>query len=647
MLLTATVCYKAYQINQQAVAQELAHEGTTNFNFLKELFVQIDNTMTALNSVISSLHRLPQDSRDLAVKESLAKLNLETVSAVLHHVVYLSRSPSTSENIDQPHPNWRFVSDVSKNGSHLWPIYRNVPDLFERAESGEPFTFSSQWEGADSTYGFFVYPVEHAGHVDGVLVASTKFVDNGFAIVEAYQASLAGVLPKVLIEITHLDGTCIAVWDLAAKKPYSCVGASSLINNTIKFQAGVENFFGSSAIYHSTPAFYQEYQYFEVEFIAFMGVLFSVFLGFAVFSLFAEKKHAKLEFTRVQKLLPGSTGFMASILLCGAFYIEDSSYGSQINALRANLSHQDYHHLLSLAGFTSPWRWLVIVSIGLIVGLIVHHFLRQRVDLEGLFKEQSETLIALKRSEDVKSRFLSNMSHELRTPLNSIYGMAQIIATQTHDESIAGFAQRINESCASLTGIFEQFTDVNKLQHGLATFEPSACDVVALAKEVGAIFAPTAYQKGLEYAVPRYSQKPVISVDTDRYKLQTVLINLLSNAVRFTEQGAISLDIEYGPNDDIIFTLIDTGPGISEADQKRIFEMFTQVDESFTREHGGIGAGLFLVSGFVKLMNGEIHCESSSGHGCQFTVKIPSARLKNKPIHNTHIDANVNGVTSV
>jgi PAS domain S-box-containing protein len=243
---------------------------------------------------------------------------------------------------------------------------------------------------------------------------------------------------------------------------------------------------------------------------------------------------------------------------------------------------------------------------------------------EQSLREQAETATR------AKSDFLSNMSHEIRTPLNSIIGFSQLLRKIAMNDKEKKFLAIIESSSQHLLNIVNNILDYEKAVAGRIVLDESKIDFRALVAEAFSVVAGNVANKSIELGFNINENVPWDLVGDDM-KIKQVLINLVANAVKFTKQGHVKLfaalegvrEEPTGKIFDLLITIEDTGIGIPEEAQKKIFEQFTQADTSTTRRFGGTGLGLSICRAYVELMGGKIWVESQLGKGSKFIFKIP------------------------
>jgi signal transduction histidine kinase/CheY-like chemotaxis protein len=226
-----------------------------------------------------------------------------------------------------------------------------------------------------------------------------------------------------------------------------------------------------------------------------------------------------------------------------------------------------------------------------------------------------------------KSTFLANMSHELRTPLNAILGFSNLLRDSGASEQQCRDLDTINRSGEHLLGLINDVLDVAKVEAGRTKLEATPCELGRLIEDVKDMVGPRALQKGLALRVER-PETPLL-VRTDPSRLRQVLINLLNNAIKFTDQGSVTLRMKAVPAIDpgevlLTFEVEDTGEGIAAGDQAAIFDAFFQA--SWAKRHEGAGLGLTISRQIVELMGGTIQVESTRGQGSRFRIAIKVER---------------------
>lgn len=249
----------------------------------------------------------------------------------------------------------------------------------------------------------------------------------------------------------------------------------------------------------------------------------------------------------------------------------------------------------------------------------------QRKEMESrLIEARNAAMAAL----EAKGSFLANMSHEIRTPLNGVLGAAQLALSSPTLEEKDEMAQLILSSGQSLMVIINDILDYSKLESGKMTLERVPVDLRSLVEESVFLFKTPAGERGIALEI-RYPTSAPRYILADPTRLRQILLNLLSNAVKFTNRGSVTCGVEFADvrNNEarLEIAVQDTGIGLTEEQQARIFERFTQADASTTRVHGGTGLGTSISQGLAALMQGHISLRSEANVGSTFTLSLPVA----------------------
>ena len=257
----------------------------------------------------------------------------------------------------------------------------------------------------------------------------------------------------------------------------------------------------------------------------------------------------------------------------------------------------------------------------------------------GLLLEEKNNDIQKKADElelatRYKSEFLANMSHELRTPLNSILLLSRLLA-ENDDQNLSTdqveYATVIQSSGNGLLGLIDEILDLSKIEAGQMKLEYEQVLLSDLTSELQALFGLLAKEKGLDFLITVDAEVPS-NFETDRMRLGQILKNLLSNALKFTAKGSVSLTVKQNASQltQLCFVVNDTGIGIPPEKQPLVFEAFQQADGSTKRKYGGTGLGLSISRELAKLLGGEISLSSRVGEGSTFTVHLPT--MQSQPV---------------
>jgi PAS domain S-box-containing protein len=265
-------------------------------------------------------------------------------------------------------------------------------------------------------------------------------------------------------------------------------------------------------------------------------------------------------------------------------------------------------------------------------------------------KQADEQVIAARdeaeRANRAKSLFLANMSHELRTPLNVISGLAATLLEQELSAETRSLVQLISQSGGTLLGIIEEVLEFAKIQAGREHLDLHSIDLADVVKHSLDLVAEMTKDRPVTLSVGIAAGVPA-RIEADARRLQQILVNLLGNAVKFTEYGRVDLFVECRAaadgKDRLTFSITDTGPGISPETLAGLFQPFQQGDNSITRRFGGSGLGLAISRSFAQLMGGDIVARSVLHHGSVFTVELPIIAPAGDLIESLGWGANVAG----
>ena len=222
----------------------------------------------------------------------------------------------------------------------------------------------------------------------------------------------------------------------------------------------------------------------------------------------------------------------------------------------------------------------------------------------------------------IEQRFLASVSHEIRTPLNGILGMASLLAETELTAAQSDYVTAIRQSGARLLDLLNNVLDYARMDAAGIELEPSAVNLVKLSQDVIELLSPRAHERGLDLCIRAADDLPEVCM-LDDGRMRQILFNLVGNAIKFTETGGVLLDLATH-EDGLLIRVYDSGPGLSAADQEKLFKAFSQTDTSHRGKDGGVGLGLTIVRRLLSAMSGDIRVISEPGYGACFEIRIPT-----------------------
>jgi signal transduction histidine kinase/ActR/RegA family two-component response regulator len=266
------------------------------------------------------------------------------------------------------------------------------------------------------------------------------------------------------------------------------------------------------------------------------------------------------------------------------------------------------------------------------IGQLTRGFNALLAELQTYEGERQRTMGELTAARDaaqqanlVKSQFLANMSHEIRTPLNGVLGMAQVLAASELNPAKAEQLDVIQKSGATLLAVLNDLLDISKIEAGRMELEAAPFDIVEVAQGAYATFTSVANASGVSFSMT-IDEEAAGLWRGDSVRVRQVIYNLISNALKFTSEGEVRVNIDSTPSasgKDLMLTIRDTGIGIAPEALATLFDKFVQADNTMTRRFGGTGLGLTICRQIVELMGGTITVESRLGEGTTFRVRLP------------------------
>jgi len=329
-------------------------------------------------------------------------------------------------------------------------------------------------------------------------------------------------------------------------------------------------------------------------------------------------------------------GFGVSVFIALPVLIMAWRYGFKTGIIAALVAIPINYAFVLRVENSFPYEFLTGGIPGHIATIVMAGFVGRFKDtsnrLQVELQRRIQTEVALNQAKEqaelaarAKSEFLANMSHEIRTPLNAIVGFTSLMQdTSLSDEQI-DFLKMMRVSADSLLLIINDILDFSKIDAGKLEIEQNPYNLHTCIADAVDLIAQRTFEKGVELAIVIDATVPE-SIVGDVTRVRQVLVNLLGNAVKFTEEGEIVVSVIPFDNETLRISVLDTGMGIPEERRDRLFKPFSQVDASTTRKHGGTGLGLIISKRLVEAMGGELWVESDVGRGSMFSFTLPATK---------------------
>ncbi len=312
-----------------------------------------------------------------------------------------------------------------------------------------------------------------------------------------------------------------------------------------------------------------------------------------------------------------------------------------IKVLSGNIEPSEYRFLKK----NGEYVWIRTRGRPLIKGSEVVGVQGVLTDITDLKEYQQELLRSKEKAEaaeKAKSAFLANISHEIRTPLNAILGFSEILLDQADDQNQEKLLRLISSGGKHLLSLIEDILDLSRIEAGRFDIQPHPASIRAIMDEVNMIYFEKAESKGVHFYMNISDNVPE-TVYIDESRLKQVILNLVDNAVKFTSQGSVNIEVSFfyqnNKKGDLAISVKDTGIGVPEGDYGTIFRPFHQQSNQLNREYEGTGLGLPISSRLANLMGGNITMESKTGEGSVFTISIPDI-----PVINNHYQSKKPGI---
>ena len=286
------------------------------------------------------------------------------------------------------------------------------------------------------------------------------------------------------------------------------------------------------------------------------------------------------------------------------------------------------------AAWQAPWAYALYALGALLMAMAGMRTWRSRVRRRHAFALAEERRRSSEQLSEAKSAFLATMGHEIRTPMTGVLGMSELLLGTALDERQHGYARAIHSSGELMLRVVNDSLDLARIEAGKLSLESAPFDPAALLREVAELQRPLAARKGLELDIDIAADVPA-RVIGDALRVKQILLNLVNNALKFTDRGAVTLGLGCTTQAALRFRVADSGPGMSDALRERLFTRFEQADGG-ARQHGGSGLGLAICRELAQLMGGHVDVASMLGEGSVFSVELPLPKSAPDDTAGTH-----------
>jgi len=311
---------------------------------------------------------------------------------------------------------------------------------------------------------------------------------------------------------------------------------------------------------------------------------------------------------------------------------------------RAIKEHQSFETEFEINRQNNSKRFISVIAeveIDEHYGIVLFGVLQDITERKESAISERQALIEKMNAEsanNAKSAFLANMSHEIRTPLTAIIGFTESVISQRHPEKDKGSLETILRNGKHLLSVINEILDLSKIESEKLEVEIIKTNLFNLINDISKLMHLQAMGKGLEFSI-EYDFPMPIYIQTDPTRLKQVLLNLCSNAIKFTENGFVTIKLTYTPEEkNIDITINDSGVGISAAQLEKLFQLFSQADSTTTRKYGGTGLGLYISRQLVRQLGGDIYVESLRNVGTKLLFNISSGDIPSDEMALSNLD---------